>query len=132
MIRSPHVWLSALWIGVLIHVDWHLGRPGHNHLSFGLAYHWLLGVITFAPIPWLLARRWPSVLKRASLVVIMLGVLLGQGVEPLGEVIHFHVGAEPFTNHFRWQVFAEFMTAGLLTYIVSASLALRQSRRAAG
>jgi hypothetical protein len=131
MIRSPLVWLTALWIGVLIHVDWHLGRPGHSHLSFGLPYHWLLAVVAFAPLPWLLIRRWPNSLTQASVVVIALGVVLGQGVEPLGEVIHFHVGAEPFTTPVRWRVFAEFMAAGMLAYLISAVIAGKRTDRTA-
>jgi len=34
--KPPFVGLGALWIGTFIHVDWHLDRPGHDHLSFGL------------------------------------------------------------------------------------------------
>lgn len=130
MIRSPLIWLSALWIGALIHVDWHVGRPGHDHLSFGLPYHWLLAVLTFAPLPWLLVRRWPKSANTASLVVIALGVFLGQGIEPLGEVILLQAGAEPFTNPVRWRVFGEFMAAGILTYLATYALASKQARAA--
>jgi hypothetical protein len=131
MITSRLVWLSALWIGVLIHLDWHLGRPGHSHLSFGLPYHWLLAVPTFAPVPWLIVRRRWTSFNQVSVVVIALGVALGQGVEPLGEAIHFHVGAEALTNPVRWRLFAEFMAAGLLSYLVSAALASKRAKRAA-
>ncbi|HET9386154.1 MAG TPA: hypothetical protein VFO67_13465 [Gemmatimonadales bacterium] len=128
MTRSLPVWLSALWIGALIHVDWHAGRPGHDHLSFGLSYHWLLGVLTFAPVPWLLVRRWPNAFVRASVLGIALGVLIGQGIEPLSEVILFGAGSEPFTNSVRWRVFAEFISAGLVTYIVCGVLAVKETR----
>lgn len=130
MIGSRRVWLAALWIGAMIHVDWHLGRPGHDHLSFGLSYHWLLAVPTFAPIPWFLLRRWPASWIQASIVVIALGVGLGQGVEPLGEMIAFDVGAEPFANPVRWRIFAEFMAAGVLTFISSAALARQRPGQA--
>ena len=128
--RSPLAWMTALWIGVLIHVDWHLGRPGHTRLSFGLPYHWLLAIAPFAPLPWVLARRWPTALARVSTFVIVVGVLMGQGLEPLSEVIHSHGVAEPFTNPVRWRVFAEFMAAGILTH-VAAVFAVRRSNRAA-
>jgi hypothetical protein len=131
MITSPRFWLSALWIGVLIHLDWHLGRPGHDHLSFGLGYHWVLGVLTFAPLPWLLVRRWPTSLTRASILVIALGVAIGQGIEPLGEIIHTGAGADAFANPIRWRVFGEFMAAGILTYIASAALAAKRWNQAA-
>ena len=128
MTRSRVMWLSGVWIGALIHVDWHLGRPGHDHLSFGLSYHWLLAVLTFAPIPWLLVRRWPNAFARGSALVIALGVLIGQGIEPLSEVIFFQAGAEPFTDPVRWRVFAQFMAAGIVTYLVSSVLAGREAR----
>lgn len=128
MTRSRLVWLSGLWIGVLIHVDWHLGRPGHDHLSFGFSYHWFLAVLTFAPLPWLLVRRWPNSVARASALAIGLGVLMGQGIEPLSEVILFNAGMEPFTNAVRWRVFAEFMVAGIVIYLVSVAVAVRLAR----
>ena len=131
MLRSPVSWLAALWIAVLIHIDWHLGRPGHGHLSFGLPYHWLLAVLTFAPLPWMVARRCSAAFVQASTFVIILGIVLGQGLEPLGEVIHVPVGWEPFTNPIRWRVFAEFSVAGIASYIASAVFALRASKRAA-
>lgn len=125
MIRSSLIWLSALWIGALIHIDWHAGRPGHDHLSFGMPYHWLLAILTFAPLPRLQMRRWPTSPHVASVVAIALGLLLGQGIEPLSEVILFQAGAEPFTNPIRWRVFGEFMAAGIVTYLASTALALR-------
>ena len=128
MIKTPLVWLSAFWIGTLIHVDWHMGRPGHDHLSFGLPYHWLVAVLAFALLPWLLVRRWPDMAPRASVLVIALGVLIGQGIEPLSEVVFLNAGAEPFTNPVRWQVFAEFMLAGVFVYVVSTVVAVRQAR----
>ena len=127
MIRSSLVWLSALWLGVLIHVDWHLGRPGPSHLSFGFPYHWLLALVAFGPLPWLLRRRWPNSLTQASVLVIALGVVLGQGLEPLGEVIHFDRGSEPFVNAVRWRIFAEFLAAGVLTYVLNAVIAGRRT-----
>ena len=127
MIRSSLIWLSALWIGALIHIDWHLGRPGHDHLSFGMPYHWLLAILTFAPLPWLLMRRWPKSPHAASVVAIALGILLGQGIEPLSEVILFQAGAAPFTNPVRWRVFGEFMAAGIVTYLASTARALERT-----
>jgi uncharacterized membrane protein YhaH (DUF805 family) len=106
----------------MIHLDWHLGRPGHDHRSFDLAYHWLLAVPTFTPLAWLVCRRWRDSPFRAALIMTVLGVLLGQGLEPLGETVHFGAGAEPFTNHLRWRIFAEFMTAGLIILLLGILL----------
>jgi hypothetical protein len=131
MITSRSVWLAAIWIAVLIHLDWHLGRPAHGHLSFGLPYHWILAIVTLGPLPWLLIRRWPTALLQASVVVLGLGVALGQVLEPLGEVMLYRVGAEPLTNPVRWRVFAEFMAAGILVYIASAVRARKRTKPAA-
>ena len=124
MIRSPAAWLLAVALGVLIHVDWHLGRPGH-HLSFDFSYHWVLAVATFAPLAWIVFRRWPTTFVEASLWVILVGVFLGQGLEPLGEIIHSRGAAQPFHDPVRWRVFGEFMVAGGLTHLATA-FALRR------
>jgi hypothetical protein len=131
MIRSLTVWLAALWIALMIHLDWHLGRPGHDHLSFDFPYHWVVAVPTFAPLPWLMLRRWPASFVQSSVLAIVIGVLLGQGLEPLGEVVYFPIGNEPFANPVRWRVFGEFILAGVLTYIGSAVLARRRLRQRA-
>ena len=128
MLRTWSTWLAALWVGVMIHLDWHLGRPGHDHRSFDLAYHWVLALPAFVPVAWLVSRRWPGAAFRAGMVITLLGVLLGQGLEPLGETIHFGAGAEPFTNPVRWRIFAEFMTAGVLTLLLGILLLQRQAR----
>lgn len=117
MVKSPLMWLSALWLGVMVHLDWHFGRHG-DHLSFNLAYHWLLAVPAFAPIPWLARRRWGSEARRAGWTILIVGVLLGQGLEPLGEVLLFPVGIEPLSNPVRWQIFATFLVAGLVVFLL--------------
>ena len=96
-------------------------------MSFDLSYHWLLSLLAFGPLPWLVARRWPLAPVRPAFVIVILGVLLGQGLEPMGEVLT-SVRWEPFTNPTRWRVFAEFMAAGLVTYIASGVLAVRVTR----
>ncbi|MEO8448320.1 MAG: hypothetical protein ABI647_00935 [Gemmatimonadota bacterium] len=98
MIRSPIAWLAAVWLAVAIHLDWHLGRPAHGHLSFGLPYHWVFGVVASVPVAWIAVTRWPERIGRAFALMLGLGVLLGHGLEPLGEVVLYRVGWQPFTN----------------------------------
>ena len=81
--------------------------------------------MAFAPVPWFLLRRWPAAFVRASVLTIVLGMTLGQGLEPLNEVILYQVGVEPFTNPVRWRVFAEFLAAGILVSVGSAVAAGR-------
>jgi hypothetical protein len=112
-------------------VDWHLGRSGHDHLSFGLWYHWLSGVATFGPLPGVLVRRWRTSFAQPSAFVIVVGAVLGQALEPLGEVLVLDLGLQPFINAARWRVFGEFMAAGIVTYVVGTVVVLRRSRHAA-
>ena len=125
MITSPLAWLLAIGLGAAIHVDWHLGRPGHHRLSFDLSYHWVLAVVTFAALAWIVHRRWPTTFVPSSFWVILAGVFLGQGLEPLGEIMYFGGTWEPFHDAVRWRLFGEFMVAGILAYL-AAALALRR------
>jgi ketosteroid isomerase-like protein len=119
MLRTGSVWLGALWIGLLLHLDWHLGRPGHDHASFDMQHHWLLAIPAFVPIAWLALRNWPAHALRGALIITGLGVALGQVVEPLGESLLYRVGMEPFTNGVRWRIFAQFLGAGLVVLYFS-------------
>jgi hypothetical protein len=120
----------AVLIGVAIHVDWHLARAhDHGGLSGGLPYHWLLAVPIFALAAWHLTRRFDRPVPAAS-ITIWVGMLLGQGVEPLSEILFFDASfAEAFAPD-RLAAFAAFMTAGIAAYVVVA-WRLRALRRAA-
>jgi len=117
ILRSPAAWIAAAWVGVMIHVDWHLGRPGHGHRSFDLTYHWLAALPMALPVAWLAVRRWPHAALSAGAVMLGLGIVLGQGLEPLGEVVLYQEGWEPFTNPVRWRIFAELIRAGLIALL---------------
>jgi hypothetical protein len=128
MLKSPLLWLAALWIGLAIHLDWHLGRPGHHaDLSFGLPFHWLLALPAFAGLPVLARRVWPSEATRAGVAIVVLGVVLGQGLEPLAEVLTSPPGHAPFANTVRWWIFAEFLLAGMATFWLATVLTRRPS-----
>jgi len=121
--RSAWFWLAALILAAGIHLDWHLGRPGHHaNLSFHLPYHWLLALPVFSGL-WLLVRwRWPDSPWKTAGLVILVGILLGQGLEPLGEVIASAGRHQPFAQAVRWKVFGEFILAGLVTIPLAATL----------
>ncbi|HEV8600038.1 MAG TPA: hypothetical protein VGQ69_11805 [Gemmatimonadales bacterium] len=109
--------LAAFLLAAAIHVDWHLARPGHHsELSGHWAQHWLLGIPVFALLA-LYETRLPSRDRwRSSAVLILVGVFLGQILEPLTEL-----WGAPWSYTFsaiRWTAFAEFMAAGLLTFLV--------------
>ncbi len=127
MLKSPRLWLAALLLAVAIHLDWHLGRPGHHaDLSFALPYHWLLALPVFAGLQAFVQRRWPSESTMALGLSVLLGVLLGQGVEPLLELLSSPGDPSPFRNAERWRVFLEFMLAGIATLVMVAVLNLRR------
>ncbi|HEX9893905.1 MAG TPA: hypothetical protein VGA78_08265 [Gemmatimonadales bacterium] len=117
MLKSPVVWIAAIWVGVMIHLDWHLGRP-----PTGLSYHWLLAILAFMPLTWVAGRRWPEAPSRAATWMILLGLLLGQGIVPVGEVLLYDEGWDPFTNPLRWSIFTQFLSAGFLTHLISQLL----------
>jgi hypothetical protein len=128
MIRSPILWLTALWLGLLVHVDWHLARPLHHRLSFGLEAHWLLGVGAAFSVGWIVARRWPRSPARAAALIVALGVLMGQGLEPLGEVVTTGWDWEPLQNPQRWRAVGEFLAATVLSLPVALIVFTRRSR----
>ena len=81
----------ALLLGLFIHLDWHLARHGHDGRSLGWDAHWLLAVPIFAFAAWRIARRWPPPDNpwRPAALSVALGILLGQVIEPLAEIIHY-------------------------------------------
>jgi hypothetical protein len=120
-------WL-ALLIGADVHVDWHFARGHHAPLSGDSPYHWVTAIPVFALAAWYIARRWPQDLLRAGAVTLLLGLLVGQVVEPLGEVATGATWAWAFGPE-RLLAFAEFAGVGLVTY--GLGLALFRARPAA-
>lgn len=129
MLRIPSVWFGAIWIALLLHLDWHLGRAGHDHVSFDMQHHWLIAIPAFVPIAWLALRNWPARALRAGLIITGLGVLLGQVVEPLGESLLYQVGMEPLTNPARWRIFAQFLAAGIVVLYLAVIWLRRLERQ---
>ena len=119
----------AILLGAAIHTDWHFARREHHRLSLGWTQHWLFGVVVFAALAWFVRRRWAAHTWPASALVIGGGVLIGMGLEPLGEVIGYGSTFDQLQMPLRWAAFAEFGVAGLLAYVgVMALLAGRNGR----
>ena len=111
------IWL-ALLIAVAIHVDWHIGRGHHFRLSGGTPYHWLIAIPTFVCVAWIVGRHWSHAVHTAGMRTIVVGVLAGQIVEPFGELLFYRNPAAVVWGSSRWPIFAEFLAAGLLTYVI--------------
>ena len=115
---SPRFVLSlplALLLGLFIHLDWHLARHEHDGRSLGWDAHWLLAIPTFAFAAWRIARRWPDNPWRPAALSVALGILLGQVIEPLAEIIHYQATLAEELEPARLTAFAAFMVVGLVT-----------------
>ena len=102
--------------------------PPDTRLSLGWPYHWLLGAVLFAAVAWFVAKRWPVDAWVASALNLTLGVIAGQVLEPLGETVYYGLPLGRLLNGERWTAFAEFMAAGLMTYVVVMPLLLAHRR----
>jgi hypothetical protein len=108
----------ALVLAAAIHVDWHLARH-HARLSLGWSHHWLFAIPVFAAAAWYLRRRRPATLPLVSAGSIGAGILVGQGIEPLGEVLLYGAPLGQVYGPERTGAFAVFMAAGLATYVAT-------------
>src|SRR5947207_2023224 len=126
-IRSSLSLPLSLLLGTAIHVDWHLARHEHDGRSLGWDAHWLLAIPIFALAGWLIARRWPDNPWRPAALSVALGILLGQAIEPLGEIIHFQATLADELEPARLTAFALFTVTGLVTLGLTL-LALRRRR----
>jgi hypothetical protein len=109
--------LAVLFLAVLVHVDWHLGRAQHHRLSMGWEYHWVTGFVAFFLVILIVAWKSPEHLEFAAALNVVLGLFLGQIVEPLLEVLGYHVSLATALPPERWKVFFQFCLAGLVGFL---------------
>ena len=121
----------SLLLGLAIHLDWHLARHEHDGRSLGWDAHWLLAIPIFALAAWLIARRWrpPDNPWRPAALTVALAVLLGQVLEPLGEIIHFQATLAEELEPARLTAFALFTLTGLVTMGLTLWVLARRARR---
>ena len=103
----------AIALAAVIHIDWHLARPAHHRLSLAWPNHWLFAAVAFAVVGCLIARGWPEAPVRAAAGIVGLGVLLGQGLEPVLEVLIYDGRLGYPSDPGRWGAFAVCLAAGL-------------------
>lgn len=109
----------AALLAAAIHSDWHLSRPGHHGgMSGDWALHWVIAVPVFALIAWLVSREPAATRWRAAACIIVGGVVAGQLLEPLFEVLTDGVGWSWMLLDIRWTAFAEFMATGFVTFLL--------------
>ena len=122
-------WWAILVIMVMVHVDWHFGRDHHHRLSLSWPYHWITGLVIFFLLALFCARRWPSNPFRNALLNGVLGLFAGQIIEPTLEVLAYRVPAAMVFSSERWQVFGQFVTAGVAGLVAGLALVAAQRRR---
>ena len=135
MTRAGSTALTAgliLLVAIAIHVDYHLGRGTPYPYSLDSPYHWILGLVTLAPVAWVVARLWPAAALTRLALVVGLGVFLGQIVEPWLETRIDTSGMAFGLDAERWRIFAEFMVAGVVGASVGYFLGMRRGLRAPG
>jgi peptidoglycan/LPS O-acetylase OafA/YrhL len=119
----------ALLLGLFIHLDWHLARHSQDGRSLGWSAHWLLAIPIFALAAGYLARRWPANPWRPAALSVALGILLGQVIEPLGEIIHYHATLAEELEPARLTAFATFTVTGLVTMGLTLAALARRARK---
>ena len=120
--------LIALGLATAIHLDWHVVRPAHHHLSLGWTWHWLLAVPVFGVAAWLVARTNPQRAALWSAVIIGMAALLGGVLEPAWE---YWLGGATFEWAFgrlRTGAFLAFSAIGVATWIGVFALMRRRRR----
>ena len=119
-------------LAVIVHLDWHLARSHHHRLSMEWQYHWVIGFFAFVLLLLFCSWKWPEHFLRAALLNALVGLLLGQIVEPLSEAWGYHVSvADVFTLE-RWRVFFEFSLAGMIGSLCGIALISNYRRVAKG
>jgi len=104
----------ALLIGLGIHLDWHLARPMDQRLSAHLSAHWILAIPLFAGVAWYFVRRWPVGGIWPGVLTVAVGVLLGEIIEPLLEVLAGDTLADAY-EPLRVRAFITYLGAGIVT-----------------
>lgn len=131
-IRYAILW--SIVLGALVHLDWHAGRPEHMRLSLDWQYHWVAGAV----LGWLCA--WQARGRSASAtalftIITTTGILIGQGLEPVYELLTSDNGWRQIMPPIRWRLFFEFtlswLAGGGIALIALERRALRPSRSAA-
>lgn len=117
----------VLLLGAFVHIDFHLARPADHHWSFGLSWHWVICAVVFGLAGWYLARRSPADRWRAAIVNVAIALVIGQGLEPLGEQLYYNQRLLYFVSPDRWAAF--WLCAGAGVASMALVLAVARPRR---
>lgn len=113
---GPKVFVAGwtILLAALVHIAWHVGRPRSMRLSLDWDFHWLLGLAAGLWMTWVFVRRFQSTKRRRALLAAgVLGLALGQLVQPSLEAILGDVSLAAVYPLVRWSLFAQFSAAWL-------------------
>ena len=117
--------LVTIGVASAMHLDWHLARPAHHHLSLGWSQHWLSAIPVFAAAAFYVVRAWPGRLVWASGVIIGMAAFLAQVVEPLEEIVVDGASFEWAFGTERLAAFALFTSVGIALHVAALALLRR-------
>lgn len=122
--------LLTLALTVVVHLDWHLGRPASLPYGFGWSQHWMFAAASFAAVGWAIGRLWPERTARAAAWIVGLALIVAQVIEPAFEAwaVEGRLGLLIDAN--RWTSFGVCVAVGIPALAVAARLA-RGGRRQA-
>jgi hypothetical protein len=124
---------AILLIAVMVHVDWHVGRPHHiSSLSGDWPYHWILGVLTFAALGLFAGLKWPDRPYAPLALNAVAGLFVGHIVEALGEVLAYRESWALVMPAERWRLFFEFAAAGVAGCLLGLGFTILRRRTATG
>lgn len=118
-------WLSCalvVTLAVVVHIDWHVGRPEHIGHALGWSLHWIIALPTFALVTQAILARagWKTLAS-----IVLQGLFVGQIIEPIGEMLVYGEPWSAVMTADRWRIFFEFAAAGIATSCVTLALLRR-------
>jgi len=117
----------VLILAAFVHIDFHLARPAIHHWSFGLSWHWAICAVVFGLAGWYLSRRSPADRWSAATVNVLIALVIGQGLEPLGEQLYFNQRLLYDVSPDRWAIF--WLCAGVGAAAMALVLLVRKPVR---
>ena len=124
------LWFWTAWVlglTVAVHVNWHLGRPLHMRFSLSWANHWIVGLLLGIALASYAVRVSGLHALRQFVLIGALGLVGGQVLEPLGEVLVYGSSLEAVYPDVRWRIFWQFTVAFV---VGGGAVLIAQARRA--
>ena len=113
-----------------LHADWHLARPHHHGLlnpGLNWPYHWAATAAVFGVVGFVIARFWPHRRWRTGVMALVVGVVIGQLIEPVGEAALFQHRLGYASEPARWVASWQALAAAVPTYLLALWLGAKRT-----